>query len=453
MTTNTDLYCSHVTGKNPLRSISISLFASQFLISDVQIRANKCCRFTACLRATAAGTLFQRPNVRPTYVAHLTYHLPMWGVLQSSYEDVEAELNTLRGRHLDKRILFVGGDGLSILRINHLLQKYPDLYLDSAPMIIPIQGESPHGVFHVMHGGWRLYRRFIRAAADSTLGVDSAAVVDEPTVKTFNNQIYALWWMTRACSEYLLMLLRTPGAVDIDQPTAIVQQSEFNVDFAWVVHFLFDFAYLVLDFKQGVRANRSRHLDLLWREFFAIGNTGTANKTNYVPMAVMRVFWADALVPDLADLYHALRAIPMSKRTNVGWDTPIEWLNGSITDGVKRLVSENKIEEFVANYSFLNSNYAALLDVLEVAKPDRAHHMRDMDSNVDRMKGWLVRHIGPDWATATRRNANSRLGITRGVLPWVEMQRANTKTGGDAVPAFVERHVRHLTNNFYTFNP
>ena len=189
MTTNTDLYCSHVTGKNPLRSISISLFASQFLISDVQIRANKCSRFTACLRATAAGTLFQRPNVRPTYVAHLTYHIPMWGVLQSSYEDVEAELNTLRGRHLDKRILFVGGDGLSILRINHLLQKYPDLYLDSAPMIIPIQGESPHGVFHVMHGGWRLFRRFIRAAADSTLGVDSAAVVDEPTVKTFNNQI------------------------------------------------------------------------------------------------------------------------------------------------------------------------------------------------------------------------------------------------------------------------
>jgi len=94
-----------------------------------------------------------------------------------------------------------------------------------------------------------------------------------------------------------------------------------------------------------------------------------------------------------------------------------------------------------------------LLDVLEVAKPDRAHHMRDMDSNVDRMKGWLARHIGPDWATATRRNTNSRLGITRGVLPWVEMQRANTKTGGDAVPAFVERHVRHLTNNFYTFNP
>ena len=52
--------------------------------------------------------------------------------------------------------------------------------------------------------------------------------------------------------------------------------------------FLYDFAYLVLDFKQGVRANRSTHLDLLWREFFSIGRTGTANKTQYVPMSIMR---------------------------------------------------------------------------------------------------------------------------------------------------------------------
>ena len=68
----------------------------------------------------------------------------MWGVLQSSYDDVEAELNVLRNRHKDKFILFVGGDGLSIMRINHLLLKYPDLYIDSAPMVIPVQGEAPH---------------------------------------------------------------------------------------------------------------------------------------------------------------------------------------------------------------------------------------------------------------------------------------------------------------------
>ena len=76
-----------------------------------------------------------------------------------------------------------------------------------------------------------------------------------------------------------------------------IRACEQNIDLAWVVHFLYDFAYLVLDFKQGVRANKSIHLDLLWREFFSIGRTGTANKTNYVPMSIMRIFWADALIP------------------------------------------------------------------------------------------------------------------------------------------------------------
>ena len=120
--------------------------------------------------------------------------------------------------------------------------------------------------------------------------------------------------MTRACSEYLLLISRTQGAIDIDLVPEFAAACERNVDLVWVFHFLYDFAYLVLDFKQAVRANRSRHLDLLWREFYSIGSTGTANKSNYVPMSVMRVFWAEALEPDLKELYHALRAIPMSRR-------------------------------------------------------------------------------------------------------------------------------------------
>lgn len=132
-------------------------FTRHFLRTNVEVRDRKRNRFTEFLRATAAGTLFERPSVQPPYVAYLEYHPPMWNVLQSSYEDVEAELNVLRNRHLDKKILFVGGDGLSIMRINHLLKMHPDLYLDSAPMVIPIQGEAPHGVFHMLHGGWRFY--------------------------------------------------------------------------------------------------------------------------------------------------------------------------------------------------------------------------------------------------------------------------------------------------------
>ena len=50
----------------------------------------------------------------------------------------------------------------------------------------------------------------------------------------------------------------------------------------------------------------------------------------------MRVWWADALNPQLAELYHNLRAVPMTKSgVCVGWDTPIEWLNAAISDGVR----------------------------------------------------------------------------------------------------------------------
>ena len=204
-------------GLSPFQRISMATFCSKFLISDPAIVARKRSRFTRFLHATAAGTLFERPAVQPPYVAHLDYHPPMWGVLQSSNAHVMAELNTMRNQHLDKKILFVGGDGLSILRINHLLVNHPELFLDSAPMVIPVQGEAPHGIHHMMHGGWRLYKRFIRRAADSTLGAgDGRAVMDEPTVSKFNTQIFALWWMTRACSEYLLLIAGTPGAVDID---------------------------------------------------------------------------------------------------------------------------------------------------------------------------------------------------------------------------------------------
>ena len=75
-------------------------------------------------------------------------------------------------------------------------------------------------------------------------------------------------------------------------------------------------------------------------------------------MAIMRIFWAEALTPDLAKLMHALRSIPMSLRpgSRVGWDTPIEWLNGGITEGVSAHVTETRIERFVEIYPRLQSN-------------------------------------------------------------------------------------------------
>mmetsp|Transcript_12708 Transcript_12708/g.22262 ORF Transcript_12708/g.22262 Transcript_12708/m.22262 type:complete len:100 (-) Transcript_12708:265-564(-) len=88
--------------------------------------------------------------------------------LQGSYEDVEYELNHMRQNckdHGSPYIQFVGGDGLSIDRIQHLLATKSHIYLDCSPAIIPVLGLSPHGEFHVCHAGYRLFSPIIQVFA------------------------------------------------------------------------------------------------------------------------------------------------------------------------------------------------------------------------------------------------------------------------------------------------
>ena len=49
----------------------------------------------------------------------------------------------------------------------------------------------------------------------------------------------------------------------------------------WLVSFLDNAGFFVLDFLQSVRSFDSKKIDMLWREFFAYGHAGTANKTQY----------------------------------------------------------------------------------------------------------------------------------------------------------------------------
>ena len=72
------------------------------------------------------------------------YHEPMFDVLQSKYADVEHELNVMRNEYKSMKILFVAGDGLALMRMNHLLASKPDVYLDQTPFVIPIQGKPAY---------------------------------------------------------------------------------------------------------------------------------------------------------------------------------------------------------------------------------------------------------------------------------------------------------------------
>lgn len=64
----------------------------------------------------------------------------MFDRLQSSYGDVRHEMTTMRNKYPKSRILFIAGDGLSLMRMNHLLASAPDEFLDQSPAVVPIQG-------------------------------------------------------------------------------------------------------------------------------------------------------------------------------------------------------------------------------------------------------------------------------------------------------------------------
>ena len=281
-------------------------------------------------------------------------------------------------------------------------------------------------------------------------------VPEEPLVTHYNKAMFSLQWMTRGCCEYLLRIVRSAnGAVQLDRPDTILQAANRNVDLAWVVHFLYDYAFLVFDFKQKVRCNDSRGLDVLWREFFAIGRTGTANKKLYTQMAIMRIWWADAMNSELSALYHALRSIPMSRTGNcVGWDTPIEWLNLAITLGVVDHVSEERITQFVKNFAFTDACTSQLISEAGLNQTLSQTHMKSIQTTTERLVSHLEDRVGATWEIACRRNYHFRLNIdARIVWPWQEMRRKMSDRGRESVPAYVAEHVRKYTSSFYTFSP
>ena len=92
------------------------------------------------MRASRNGVLFDRPRVKPLWKPHKVYHEPIFGRLQSSNADVKHEIDVMRAHYQNDSVLFVGGDGLALMRMNHFLAANPDVYFDQTPFVIPVQG-------------------------------------------------------------------------------------------------------------------------------------------------------------------------------------------------------------------------------------------------------------------------------------------------------------------------
>ena len=129
--------------------LSLRAFSRLFYLDQRDVRANRTERWGRFLRAARNGRLLERPNTPPLWQPHKEYHEPMWDKLQSSYADVEHELRVMCGREPPPKppgqfrgykILFVAGDGLALMRMNHLLANKCDVFINQTPVVIPIQG-------------------------------------------------------------------------------------------------------------------------------------------------------------------------------------------------------------------------------------------------------------------------------------------------------------------------
>ena len=162
---------------------SLSRFCRSFYLDCADIALSRSTRWTKWLSSIRDGRHLERPAVRPAWRPHKMYQPPIFDRLQSSYEDVRHELDHMRNRLPGSRFLFVAGDGLALMRMNHLLAQEHDRYFEQSPCVIPIQGEHPHGLFHAMHCQWRLYRPFIMKCAQV---VGNEQVKQDPTVSDLN---------------------------------------------------------------------------------------------------------------------------------------------------------------------------------------------------------------------------------------------------------------------------
>eukprot|EP00965_Chrysotila_dentata_P092047 3038946-Pleurochrysis_carterae.AAC.1 len=70
-------------------------------------------------------------------------------------------------------------------------------------------------------------------------------------------------------------------------------------------------------------------------------------------MAILRVFWGEALHPALAQMYHQNRTISLSglPGSNVGYDMPIKKENLAISSNVTNASREN-IAKYVRELNF-----------------------------------------------------------------------------------------------------
>ena len=398
--------------------VSIETFIDAFSPFALDIVRNQRARWASFLDKAAAGCIWDTDDYNSPYPpTKFFYHTPIFDRLQSSYEDVNFELNLMRSSifHKYSDALMLGGDGLSYMRLIHRLSQDPRRYLETKPIVIPRMGENPHGLYHFMHGDWRIWAPLLLRLATV---VNNRQVKSDPTIVDFDTHQHFLRVVIQALSEYVVEIARTGS--DYHATQQFLNAAEQNLSFAYVVFFLYMFGFKYLDYRQAVRRNQSKHLDLLWRENLCSMRSAKGNKSNYRQMAIILIYWGTCLVEPLQQFYHNTRTVRWI-HSHVGWDMPIEKLNMWIKESVVSNISEWQICKFIRRLNFMQHVMRCMRSLVFWRRNRDTATPKDIRVDVDLIKDFLSSNIGSTFATATQpSDANS---LTVDMAEWGGLRR------------------------------
>lgn len=123
--------------------LALSDFLDLFSPVNMDIMNNKRQRWSQFLDRAIDGTLWTKDVYDSPYPpTHFHWHDPIMDRLQSSYDDVNFELDLMRrsNYHRYSNCIQIGGDGLSYQRLIHRLAQDPQQYLYTTPVVIPRLG-------------------------------------------------------------------------------------------------------------------------------------------------------------------------------------------------------------------------------------------------------------------------------------------------------------------------
>ena len=228
-------------------SMDIEDFLDSFSIVAPDIVANQRVRWATYLAAAAIGSVWDTELYSSPYPpTKFHFHHPIFDRLQSSYEDVNFEINVMRRSSFHKLsdALMLGGGGLSFMRMIHRLSQDPRKYLETKPIIMPRMGENPHGLFHFMHGDWRIWSPLLLRLAVIT---DNKQLRADPTIVDFNKHQHFLRIVIQALAEYVVEISHT--GTDYRATQQFLADAEKNLSFAYIVYFLYMFGFKFLDYR------------------------------------------------------------------------------------------------------------------------------------------------------------------------------------------------------------